>query len=77
MPTFRIWIDVTKPIRTINDCRNSIRYAKRYCIYSARSHDCYWSSDSFENCDDAMLNYTVKDISIEEDGFVRLWVNEL
>lgn len=77
MEGFRIWIDVTKPIRTINDCKTSISNAKRYCIYSAKSHDCYWSSDNLENCEDKMLDYTVKEISIEEDGFVRLWVNEL
>ena len=77
MKEFRIWIDMTNPIKTVNDCKNSIKYAKRYCIYSAQSHDCYWFSDTLENCDNTMLNYTVKNISIDEDGFIRLWVNEL
>ena len=77
MKEFRIWIDMTNPIKTVNDCKHSIKYAKRYCIYSAQSHDCYWSSDTLENCDNTMLNYTIKNISIDEDGFIRLWVNEL
>lgn len=77
MKEFRIWIDMTNPIKTVNDCKNSIKYAKRYCIYSATSHDCYWFSDTLENCDNTMLNYTIKNISIDEDGFIRLWVNEL
>ena len=30
-----------------------------------------------KDTDNPKLNYTIKDISIEEDGFIRLWVNEL
>lgn len=72
---FRIWIDTHIPLTTVKNCINAIKYCKQYAIYSAESHDCYWYGKELTN--ETMLCYTVKNISIEEDGVVRIWVNEL
>lgn len=72
---FRIWIDTSIPLTTVKNCMNAIKFGKQYAIYSAKSHDCYWCGKALTNRE--MLNCTVNDISIEDDGVVRIWVNEL
>lgn len=72
----RIWLDITRPHRTVSECLNNIIGTKKFAVYSDRGHDCYWSG-SKDELNEQMADLTVNNISIEEDGVVRLWVEEL